>query len=136
MKKREIARCLEKSLFTENYVTYYLGMENMESGLDADVTDSHEHREEHIRRLGELARILTDSGQIFITAVGDLDDYDLEILKMLNSPNDILAVNVGPDNFNNFRVDLSVGEEAEVAATVNRICDLLRRETIIPDYSI
>ena len=136
VKKREIARCLEKSLFAENYVTYYLGMENMESGLDADVTDSHEHREEHIRRLGELARILTDSGQIFITAVGDIDDYDLEILKMLNSPNEILVVNVGPDNFNNFRVDLSVGEEAEVAATVNRICDLLRRETIIPDYSI
>ncbi|OGP85521.1 MAG: adenylyl-sulfate kinase [Deltaproteobacteria bacterium RBG_16_58_17] len=136
LKKREIARALEKSLFEENFITYYLGMENMESGLDADVTDVHEQREEHLRRLGELARILTDSGQIFITAVGDIDDYDLEILKMLNSPNEILVVNVGPDNFNNFQADLSVGEDAEVAATVNRIYDLLRRETIIPDYSI
>ncbi|MFH1910558.1 MAG: GTP-binding protein [Pseudomonadota bacterium] len=136
LKKREIARSLEKSLFEENFITYYLGMENLESGLETDVTDSHEHREEHIRRLGELARILTDSGQIFITAVGDIDDYDLEILKMLNSPNEILVVNVGQDNFNNFQVDLSVGEDAEVAATVNRIYDLLRREAIIPDYSI
>jgi len=136
LKKGEIARSLEKSLFEENFITYYLGMENLESGLETDVTDSHEQREEHIRLLGELARILTDSGQILITAVGDIDDYDLEILKMLNSPNEILVVNVGPDNFNNFQVNLSVGEDAEVAATVNRIYDLLRRETIIPDYSI
>lgn len=136
LKKREIARSLEKSLFEENFITYYLGMENLESGLETDVTDSHEQREEHIRRLGELARILTDSGQILITAVGDIDDYDLEILKMLNSPNEILVVNVGPNNFNNFQADLSVGEDAEVAVTVNRIYDLLRREMIIPDYSI
>ena len=136
LKKREIARSLEKSLFAENFTTYYLGMENLESGLDADVTDSLEHREEHIRRLGELARILTDSGQIFITAVSDIDDYDLEILKLLNSPNEILVVNVGPDNFNNFQVDLSVGEDAEIAVTISRIFQLLRRETIIPDYSI
>jgi len=136
LKKREIAHRLEKNLFEENFITYYLGIENLESGLEADVTDSHEQREEHIRRLGELARILTDSGQIFITAVGDIDDYDLEILKMLNSPNEILVINVGLDNFNNFQVDLSVSEEAGVEETVNRIYDLLRRETIIPDYSI
>ncbi len=86
--------------------------------------------------MGELARILTDSGQIFITAVSDIDDYDLEILKLLNSPNEILVVNVGPVNFTSFKVDLAVAEDAEAATTVKRIYDLLRRETIIPDYSI
>lgn len=46
------------------------------------------------------------------------------------------AINVGPVNFINFKVDLSVAEDAEVATTVKLIYDLLRRETIIPDYSI
>ncbi len=136
LKKREIARGLEKSLFAENYITYYLGMENMESGLDADVTDLSEHREEHIRRLGELARILTGSGLIFITAVGDIDDYDLEILKTLNSPNEILVINVGPEDFTNFKVDISVAADADVTQTIKRIYDLLRPEIIIPEYSI
>jgi len=135
-KQREIARHLEKSLFEENYITYYLGIENMESGLDADVTDSHEQREERIRRLGELARILTDSGQIFITAVGDLDRYDLEILKMLNTPHEILVINVGPDTLSDFAADLSVGTDADITLTVRQIYDLLRKEAIIPDYSI
>ncbi len=135
-KKREIARGLEKNLFAENFITYYLGMENLESGLDADVLDLQEHREEHIRRLGELARILTDSGLILITVAGGIDDYDLEILKMLNSPNEILVINIGPEDFSKFKVDLSFAADADVSQTIKRISALLRPEIIIPEYSI
>ncbi|MFZ3116194.1 MAG: GTP-binding protein [Syntrophales bacterium] len=135
-KQREIARGLEKTLFAENFITYYLGMENLESGLDADVLDLQEHREEHVRRLGELARILTDTGLILITTAGGIDDYDLEILKMLNSPNEILVINVGPEDFSNFKVDISVAPDADVPQTIKRISDLLRPEIVIPEYSI
>ncbi|MBI4632373.1 MAG: adenylyl-sulfate kinase [Deltaproteobacteria bacterium] len=135
-KKREIAKMLEKKLFEDNYVTYYLGIENMDSGLDADVTDDQEMKEERIRRLGELARILTDSGQILITAVGEADDYDLETLKMLNAPHEILVLNVGTNTFSSFSPDMHIGEDADVPATVIAIFDLLRKEAIIPDYSI
>jgi len=136
MKKREIAKLLEKTLFEDNYITYYLGIENMDSGLAADVTDDQEMKEERIRRLGELARILTDSGQIFITAVSEADDYDLEILKMLNAPHEILVLNVGSNTFTSFSPDMHIGEDADVPATVSAIFDLLRKETIIPDYCI
>lgn len=135
-KKREIARGLERYLFEKTYVTYYLGMENLDSGLDADVIDFQEHEEEHIRRLGELARIFTGSGMIFITAVGDIDDYDLEILKTLNSPNEIMVINVGPEDFASFRVDISLAADADVALTISQIYDLLRPEIMIPEYSI
>lgn len=49
-------------------------------------------RDEHVRRLGELARILTDSGQIPITSLPDADEYDVRTLELLNSPNEILVV--------------------------------------------
>ena len=38
--------------------------------------------------LGELARIITDSGQIFITSVFRLDDFEAEKLKLLNEPSE------------------------------------------------
>jgi len=136
VKKREIAKLLEKKLFEDNYVTYYLGIENMDSGLDADVTDDQEIKEERIRRLGELARILTDSGQILITAVGEADDYDVETLKMLNAPHEILVLNVGTNTFSSFNPDMHIAEDADAPATVTAIFDLLRKEAIIPDYCI
>ena len=135
-RKREIAKMLEKRLFEENCLTYYLGIENMESGLGADVIDVHERMEEHIRRLGELARIITDSGQIFITAVNDVDDYDLEILKMLNAPHEILVVNVGTNPFSSFSADMQIEEDTNVQEAITLVFDLLKREAIIPDYSI
>ena len=127
---------LEKRLFEENCLTYYLGIENMESGLGADVIDVHERMEEHIRRLGELARIITDSGQIFITAVNDVDDYDLEILKMLNAPHEILVVNVGTNPFTSFSADMQIKEDTDMQEAITLVFNLLKREAIIPDYSI
>jgi len=135
-KKREIAKHLEKTLFEENYLAYYLGVESLKIGLEADVSDLQEHREEHIRRLGELARIITDSGMIFITAVDDVDDYDLEILKKLNAPQEILVVNIGKSDLASFRPDFHIEETADVKGAVKAVLSLLRREAIIPDYTI
>jgi len=54
--------------------------------LASDVANSYEDRDEHIRQIGELARIFTDSGQIFITSIFNLDDYEAKKLKLLNQP--------------------------------------------------
>jgi len=129
---QEIGRQLEEKLFQMKYKVYYLGVSSILYGLASESTVSYENREEHIRQIGELARILTDSGQIFITTVFNLDDYEAEKLKLLNQPNDIIVVNVGETPFNKFVPDANIGPDGAVEA----VCDLLKRQEIILEYYI
>jgi bifunctional enzyme CysN/CysC len=125
---RRLAAALEKTLFARAFATYYLGPASLKSGLDADVENSFGEWDETIRRLGELARIMTDSGQIFVSAIPDADGEDIEVLKALNAPHEILVINAD---------DLAVGDdETSIESAVKIICDQLVREAIIPDYCI
>ncbi len=133
---QSIAKMLEKRLFDEGYLSYYLGISNLDHGLDSDVLDTFERREERIRRLGELARILTDSGQIFVTSISDLDAYDRALLKALNEPNEILFVNVGQESSEGQGEVVAVRQNEDVLKAVDRIGLILKRKDIIPDYSI
>jgi bifunctional enzyme CysN/CysC len=112
---QNLARDLEKSLFRSGHQAYFLGMESLESGLDADIPETVEPKEERIRRLGELARILTGAGLIFITVLPEADEYDLKILKTLNAPNEIMICGAIP---------------------LETILVELRNEKIIPEYQI
>jgi bifunctional enzyme CysN/CysC len=128
------ARALERALFDRGFKAYYLGMENLARGLDSDLGD--DDRDDHIRRLGELARILTDAGQIFITSLTGADADDLRILEQLNRPNEILTVSVGGDEpagpDTSLRLDPAQGCETGVA----RVCELLRDRNVILEYCI
>jgi bifunctional enzyme CysN/CysC len=125
---RLLGAALEKTLFARDFKTYYLGPASLKSGLDADMESYFGEWDETIRRLGELARIMTDSGQIFVSAVPDADAEDLEVLQALNAPHEIMVVNAD---------DLAVGEdETSIQSAVKSVCDQLVRESIIPDYSI
>ncbi|MDD5686578.1 MAG: GTP-binding protein [Elusimicrobia bacterium] len=131
--KRAIAKALEKELFSYEYNTYYLGIANIEKGLDSDISGNPEER---MRRLGELARIMTDAGLIFITTIDDADDYDIETLKLLNEPNEILVINVGENNFSHYSVDLQIPANESVEQAVKKVFELLKFRDIILDYSI
>lgn len=129
---QDIGKDLEQELFNRRYKTYYLGVASLLHGLGAEAKDEYEGREEHIRQIGELARIFTDSGQIFITSVFNLDDYEAEKLKVLNRPNDILIINIGETPFDSFRPDAKINPEGAVKA----VCALLQQHEIILDYYI
>jgi bifunctional enzyme CysN/CysC len=124
---RSLGAALEKVLFDREFKTYYLGPASLKSGLDADMESSFAEWDETIRRLGELARIMTDSGLIFVSAIPNADEDDVAALKALNAPHDIMVVNAD---------DLAAGEDASVESAVKAVCDQLVREAIIPDYSI
>ncbi|MFH1367674.1 MAG: GTP-binding protein [Elusimicrobiota bacterium] len=132
--KRAIAKKIEKDLFERGFNVYYLGTANIAYGLDADITAVSEDADERIRRLGELARIMTDAGLIFITTIDNADDYDIEILKLLNEPNEILVINTGENNFSRYKADLELpaGENPEKAA--ESIVALLKGKEIIIEY--
>lgn len=130
--KRKIAHALEKRLFEDGHRAYYLGMGNISRGLDSDITavDSSS-RDEQIRRLGELARVITGSGQIFITSLHDVDDYDLDILKKLTEPNELLVINVGVDGFVRNSVNVNLDINTDTLGAVDKVIRLLRKEQVI-----
>ena len=131
--KQVFAKALEKELFDKDFKVYYLGISNIVQGLERDI---YQDRDEHIRRLGELARIMTDSGQIFITTISNIDDYDLEKLKLLNEPNEIIVVNVGENIFNKYQLDLNIEANEPQETALPKIIKLLREKEIIIEYNI
>lgn len=131
-----IAQALEKRLFDESNIAYYLGIANIDRGLDTDVLDAFDQREERVRRLGELARILTDSGQIFITTITDVDVHDIERLKTLNAPNEILVIVVGAADYQDVHAHVQIPDGEDPPTAVDRVCAYLREQEIISDYCI
>jgi len=134
--KRAVAKGLEQGLFHNSMNVYYLGVANIDRGLDADLGSHTDSAGERMRRIGELARILTDAGLIFITTIDDADDYDIETLKLLNEPNDILVVNMGENGFSRYQPDLQVLAIKTLSDAVNQVADLLKYREIIVDYQI
>ncbi len=133
---QELATKLEQRLFRLNMNSYYLGISSISNGLDADIRNSPIELDERVRRLGELSRILTDAGLIFITALTQADDYELNRLKVLNSPNELLIINVDESNFKTIAADVNLASADSLESNLQAIIKLLSAKNIIPEYCI
>jgi bifunctional enzyme CysN/CysC len=131
---KEIAKELEQRLFHLGYKTFYLGIASLLHGLATGVADQAD-RDEQIRELGELARIITDSGQIFITSIFRLDDFEAEKLKLLNKPSEILVVAVDESPFTSFQPDAAI-TTPDLPGAVDEVCQLLKKHEILLDYCL
>lgn len=135
-RKNDLAKLLELRLFTDGLQSYYLGLNSLMEGLEADIGDNFWDREEHIRRIGELGRIMTDAGLIFISALDRIDEYDLTRLKHLNSPNELLVIRVGNAAVADEYTDLKLANADDRAACIGRIKLELNRQKVLPEYTI
>lgn len=66
--KSTIANLVEKKLAKEGRHTYLLDGDNVRHGLNKDLGFTDADRVENIRRIGEVARLMVDSGLIVLTA--------------------------------------------------------------------
>ncbi len=66
--KSTVAVAVERRLFNLGYQTYALDGDNVRHGLNADLGFSPEDRAENIRRIGEVAALISQAGLICITA--------------------------------------------------------------------
>jgi bifunctional enzyme CysN/CysC len=66
--KSTIANLVEKKLVRMNRHTFLLDGDNVRHGLNKDLGFSDADRVENIRRVGEVAKMMTDAGLIVITA--------------------------------------------------------------------
>ncbi len=117
---------------------YFLGISNRLVLAAQDSKDKTLGKYDALVQLGELAHLMTDAGLILITSVTDIDQYELAMLKKLNSPNRTLVVCVGEDNrFTPESIDLALVENEESEAAVKKIVDLLIKAVVLdPEYEI
>ncbi len=66
--KSTIASLLEKRLHSMGYLTYILDGDNVRHGLNSDLGFSRKDREENIRRVAEVAKLMYDAGITVIVA--------------------------------------------------------------------
>ncbi len=131
--KSQIAQLLEEKLFDAGKQVYYLGIENAQLGLDSDLS-REDVRDEYIRRLGEVAHLFTDAGLILIATVSDIEDYELDALKTLNSPVDVLVVGINAATLTTSKVDLTLNGTISIEKAATRIADLLTERKYLPEY--
>jgi adenylyl-sulfate kinase len=67
--KSTLGAAVEEQLVQLGRGAYLLDGDNLRCGLCSDLGFAREHREENVRRVGELARLLADSGTVAIAAV-------------------------------------------------------------------
>ena len=134
--KQKLARELETRLLDRGVKAFYLGISNAVSGLESGFLEGVETQEEVVMRMGELGRIITESGQVFITTFSDPDDFDIETLRILNAPHEILVVQVGASPFVSFRPSFTIDENEPLESAVEKISSFLKRQEIILDYYI
>ena len=66
--KSTLAVAVERRLFNLGYQVYALDGDNVRHGLNADLGFSPEERAENIRRVGEVAALMSRAGMVVITA--------------------------------------------------------------------
>jgi adenylylsulfate kinase len=66
--KSTIAAELQKKLMAKERLTYILDGDNVRHGLNSDLGFSSKDREENIRRVGEVAKLMYDAGLIVIVS--------------------------------------------------------------------
>lgn len=131
-----LAGALERRLFDHGCAAYCLRWGNVVAGLDRDLVSEGDARDEHLRRVGELARILTDAGQVFVTAVAGADDSDRALLAALNEPHEVLFVAVGEAERPAGGPALHLPADVAAEACVAGVWEALRAQRVLADYDI
>ncbi|WP_053234657.1 adenylyl-sulfate kinase [Sandaracinus amylolyticus] len=66
--KSTLCRRVERTLVERGVGAYVLDGDNVRMGLNADLGFGAKDREENIRRIGEVAKLMTDAGLVVLTA--------------------------------------------------------------------
>lgn len=90
--KSTIANAVEEVLYNNNNFTYLLDGDNIRHGLNNDLGFDDISRVENIRRVGEVAKLFVDSGQIVLTAFISPFISDREIVRNLVEPDEFIEI--------------------------------------------
>jgi bifunctional enzyme CysN/CysC len=90
--KSTIANLVEKRLVRMNRHSFLLDGDNVRHGLNKDLGFTDADRVENIRRVGEVARLMTDAGLIVITAFISPFRAEREMVRQMMAPGEFIEV--------------------------------------------
>jgi len=128
--RKGVAKALEGKLFEDGKVVYFLGIGSVLYGVDADIARKPENRQEHMRRLAEVANLMLDAGIILVVAAAELTQDDLEVIKTAVQPDWIETIWAGDSITTDLVCDLQLPGGA-VAEAVDRLKAHLQDKGII-----
>ena len=92
--KSTIANLVETRLARMNRHTFLLDGDNVRHGLNRDLGFTDADRVENIRRVGEVARLMTDAGLIVITAFISPFRAEREMVRQMMAPGEFFEVHI------------------------------------------
>jgi len=92
--KSTIANAVEKKLARMNRHTFLLDGDNVRHGLNKDLGFTDADRIENIRRVGEVAKLMTDAGLIVITAFISPFRSERDMVRNMMQPGEFVEVHI------------------------------------------
>ncbi len=133
--KTFLAKKLESVLVAEGRHAYMLDAENLRRGLDADLPE--EEALEFVRRYGEVARLLVDTGLLVISTTNSFHlpaDQVIKGIRTLVHPATVLTVYMSKDTDGpSIQADLSFTGPEDFTATTHDILEVLKRKGILAE---
>lgn len=129
--RKAVARELERRLFADGRVVYFLGIGNLLYGVDADLGRAADDRREHMRRLAEISNLMLDCGVILIVTAAELTIADLEIIREGVEPDRITTVWLGPTDLAALPSDLTLSDQLPSSEAADQIKALLGDQGVV-----
>ena len=92
--KSSVANALARKLFERGNQAFVLDGDNVRHGLNSDLGFDETSRKENIRRIGEVAKLFVESGQIVLTAFISPYRQDRQVVRQLVEDGEFLEVYV------------------------------------------
>ena len=92
--KSSVANALEMALFRRGHHSYLLDGDNVRHGLNRDLGFSDEDRVENIRRIGEVAKLMADSGLVVLSAFISPFQTDRDMVRELLDEGEFVEIYV------------------------------------------
>ena len=92
--KSTIANLVERKLARMNRHTFLLDGDNVRHGLNKDLGFTDADRVENIRRVGEVAKLMTDAGLIVITAFISPFRAERDMVRQMMAPGEFVEVHI------------------------------------------
>src|SRR2546428_3265 len=128
--KSLLARRLEVRLVADGRHTYLLDAANLRRGLDADL--SEEDTGEIVRRFGEVARLLMDTGLIVVSTTNALGGADHQAIRTLVHPTPVITVHMSKgDEAPPPDTDLAFAGPKDFEAIADQVMEELKRRGVL-----
>ncbi|AQT66882.1 Sulfate adenylyltransferase subunit 1 [Anaerohalosphaera lusitana] len=132
--KKPLAKALEARFFTEGRFVYFLGIGNILYGVDADIksqeSEGNGQRQEHLRRMAEVANVMLDAGMILVVTAVGLTNEDLEVIQTAVDSRQINVVWMG-DEPTDIPCDLVLPQNGDLSDAGEAIKTMLQDKGII-----